>query len=246
MSTNQIKKYFNKKGTFTRKELLKFYLQNEPGLKENTFAWRIYNLKKKGIIKEIGRGLYSFFDKKDYTILLNKNSKKIFNSVLGNFTDLDFCISDSSWINEFTTHQYSSSFIILEIEKDFIESVFYTIKEKFKNVFLKPNEIELERYISDLDTAIILVPLLTRAPIQKSEDKKYNIPTLEKLLVDIFCKSSPYFFLNRFEITTIIKNAFVKYNINQTTLLAYAERRGKKKRLKDFLVKEKLLETAND
>jgi hypothetical protein len=134
----------------------------------------------------------------------------------------------------------------LEIEKEFIESVFYSIKEKFKNIFIKPNEIELERYISDLNNAIILVPFLTRAPIQKSEDKKYNIPTLEKLLVDIFSKSSPYFFLTDSEIKTIIINAFAKYSINQTTLLAYAERRGKKNKIELFLIENKLLEVIND
>ena len=220
-------------------------MQNEPQLNDSTFAWRIYNLKKNGIIKKIGRGLYSFLDKKDYALQLNKNAKKTVNTVLKNFTDLNFCISESSWINEFATHQYSSNFIILEIEKDFIESVFYNLKEKFKNVFLKPNEIELERYISDLNNAIILVPLLTRAPIQKSEDKKYNIPLLEKLLVDIFSKNTPYFFLTDSEVETIIINAFIKYNINQTTLLAYSERRGKKKKIKNFLIDKHLLEVAD-
>ncbi len=246
MITNNLKKYFKDKKSFTRNELFEFYLNNEKKLNGNTFAWRIYSLKKKGIIKEIGRGLYSFLDKKNYVLKLNKSSKKIINAVSRNFTDITFCISESSWINEFTTHQYSNNFIILEIEKDFIESVFYNLKEKFKTVFLKPNEIELERYISGLDEAIILVPLLTRAPIQKSGDKKYYIPTLEKLLVDIYGKSSPYFFLTDSEIATIIKSAFRKYGINQTTLLAYAERRGKKSKIKSYLIEKNLLESAND
>jgi len=246
MITNNLKKYFKNRKTFTRNELLEFYLKNEPKLNSNTFAWRIYNLKRKGFIKEIGRGLYSFLDKKDYVLQLSKDSKRIVFAATKNFIDVTFCISESNWINEFTTHQYSNNFIILEVEKDFIESVFYNIKEKFKNVFLKPNKIELERYISDLNKAIILLPLLTRAPTQKSEDKKYNIPTLEKLLVDIFSKSSPYFFLTDSEITTIIGNAFGKYNINQTTLLAYAERRGKKNELESFLIANELLEVVND
>jgi hypothetical protein len=120
------------------------------------------------------------------------------------------------------------------------------LKESFKNVFLKPNEIELDRYISDLDSAIILIPLLSRAPVQTSEKRKQNVPRLEKLLVDIFSKTTPYLFLTTSEIKTIFNNAFKKNNINQTTLLAYAKRRGKDDEIKNFLIENNLLEVVND
>lgn len=245
MIENNLKKHFEKKNSFTRSELFNFYLISEPQLNKNTFAWRIYNLKKKGVIREIAWGQYSFYDKNNYSLKLSNYSEKIAFSISKSFTDIIFCVSDSNWINAFTSHQYSNNFTIVEIEKNFIESVFFNLKESFQNVFLKPNRIELDRYISGLDKAIILIPFITRSPIQKPENQKYNVPTLEKLLVDIFTKNTPYLFLTNSEIKTIIVNTIRKYNINQTTLLAYAERRGKKKGIGNFLIENKLIEVVN-
>jgi len=239
-------KQFNGKASFSREELYSLFRLTEPELNKNTFTWRIYNLKRKGIIREIARGKYSFIDKKNYITPLTDSSVKTASSISKTFTNIKFCISESGWINEFTKHQFSNNFTIVEIEKDFLESVFFYLKEVFHNVFLKPNEKEFDRYISGLDKAIILIPAITRAPINKSNNKEYNVPALEKLLVDIFTKRSPYYFLTNSEIRTIIENAFRKYNINQTTLLAYAERRGKKVEIKKFLIEKKLLAIEND
>ncbi|MBL1215520.1 MAG: hypothetical protein HND52_19290 [Ignavibacteriae bacterium] len=246
MIVTTLQNYFNKKNVFTRDELFHFYLLSEQELNKNTFAWRIYNLKRKGIIKQVGRGLYSLQSKSNYSLELSADSTKIAQSISKTFTEINFCISDSTWINEFTSHQYSSNFTIVEVEKDFLESVFFNLKETTKNVFLKPNETELDRYISDLESAIILIPFITRTPIREMENQNFNTPTIEKLLVDIYIKNSPYFFLTNSEIETIIQNAFRKYIINQTTLLAYAERRGKKNEIKNFLIKKKLIEVMSD
>jgi len=245
MIVNALQNYF-KKNIFTRDELFHFYLSSDQELNKNTFAWRIYNLKRKGIIKQVGRGLYSLVAKINYSIELSTDSEKIAKNISKHFAEITFCISDSNWINEFTSHQYSSNFTIVEIEKDFLESVFFNLKESTKNVFLKPNETELDRYIADLDTAIILIPFITRSPIRKLENQKFSTPTIEKLLVDIYTQKTPYLFLTKSEIEIIIQNVFRKYNINQTTLLAYAERRGKKNEIKNFLMKKKLIEAMND
>lgn len=234
------------KDNFTRNELYQFYQLNEPLLNKNTFAWRIYNLKKKGVIREVGRGQYSLIEKSVYTIPLSNHCEKIAVTISKSFPEIIFCVSESNWINEFTSHQYSNNFTIVEIEKDFIESVFFNLKKSFQNIFLKPSETELDRYIYDLDSAIILNPFITRSPIKKLENKNFNIPAIEKLLVDIFTQNTPCFFITKSEVETIFKNVFRKYSINQTTLHAYAERRGKEKQIKSFLVENKLLPPEAD
>ena len=55
---NKLIETFKERSSFDRNELYDFYLDSEPDLKESTFSWRIYDLKKKDIIKTIGRGLY--------------------------------------------------------------------------------------------------------------------------------------------------------------------------------------------
>jgi len=54
---NKLIKEFQDKKYFTREELFDFYRYFEPDLKEGTFGWRIYNLKKRNIIKPLKRGL---------------------------------------------------------------------------------------------------------------------------------------------------------------------------------------------
>ncbi len=246
MTKNELVKYFKGKNIISRDELYEFFLKNEPNLKKNTFAWRVHKLTKKGIIKIIGRGIYSLKNKDNYFLQLSNVSVKVSNHIAKSYSDLTYCISNSNWINEFTTHQYSSNFTIVEVEKEFLESVFFSLREKFKNVFLKPSKTEFDRYISDLGKAIILIPFITRAPIQKLENKKFLLPTIEKLIVDIFTKNIPYFFLPKSEVDKIIKNVFRNYNVNQTTLLAYAARRGKKNEIQNFLIEKKLIEARID
>ena len=49
----QLLRRFEKQNTFTRDELFEFYSEFEPELNEGTFGWRIYDLKKKNIIRNI-------------------------------------------------------------------------------------------------------------------------------------------------------------------------------------------------
>src|SRR5690606_2062012 len=67
---NKIIEAFKGQSSFDRKELYHFYLDFEPDLKESTFSWRIYDLKKKDIIKTIGRGLYVISYKPKYKPVL--------------------------------------------------------------------------------------------------------------------------------------------------------------------------------
>ena len=86
-------------------------------MSEGTFGWRIYDLKQKNVIKSIGKGIYTLSDKKEYSPLLNKLSKKIAKSLTESYSDLDYCICETAWLNEFSTHQTTANFIVLEIER---------------------------------------------------------------------------------------------------------------------------------
>lgn len=141
MIENNLKKHFKENGNFSRNELFQFYQLSEPELNKNTFAWRIYNLKKKRVILETARGKYSFIDKNVYSLQLSKYSKKISVKISKSFSEIDFCVSESNWINDFTSHQYSNNFTIVEIEKDFMESVFFKLKNVVK-MTLKKEQIE--------------------------------------------------------------------------------------------------------
>lgn len=238
----QLVSRFEKQKTFSRQELYDFYLNYKPEMSEGTFGWRIYELKKRNLIKNVGKGIYSLSQKPEYLPTLDDSSKKIARLLIKIFRDLKYCVWETSWLNEFSNHQIGTHFIILEIEKDLINSAFFALKDNnVKDLFLQPGEREMEIYILEKENPVILKCLISRSPIQKIRDKylKINIPTLEKILTDLYCDRDIFYFFSGKELENIFENALNRYTINFSRLFSYANRRGKEIEIKDF-IKRKL------
>lgn len=62
-----------------------------------------------------------------------------------------------------------------------------------------------------------------------------NFPTLEKMLVDIFCDDVIYAAQQGSEMRTIFREAMKKYTINENRMLRYADRRRKKESFKEYM-----------
>jgi len=229
---------FEKQEVFARDDLFKFYAEYDPELKEGTFGWRIYDLKKKNIIRNVGKGIYSLSGKSVYFPILGKLSKKIAKLLGGNYADLEYCLWETLCLNEFSNHQATTSFIVLEVEKELLDSVFYFLKKnKMNDLYLQPDEQMIERYVLERENPVVLKSLITRAPLQKINDKKLKItvPYLEKILVDLYCDSKIFYFYAGKELENIYVNALESYTIDFSRLLNYAKRRGKETEVKDFI-----------
>lgn len=235
-----IKERFQGIRTFSRGELYNFYLDYEPDLKASTFGWRVYDLRQKGIIRIVSKGVYTLSSKPQYMPNLSEKGGKIARLFLRKLSGSDYCISETAWLNELSTHQTSFSAIILEIEKDLLESAFFFLKTEIKDLYLQPSEKEMEIYVLEKEEPVIMKPLISRSPIQKKKDKNQtiNIPHLEKLLVDIYCERQIYFFYSGAELENIFNNAFDRYAINISRLQNYAKRRGKAPEIEEFISQE--------
>ena len=132
---NKLIEAFKERGSFDRDELFQFYLDFEPDLKESTFSWRIYDLKKKDIIKTIGRGVYVISYKPKYKPVLSDNVLKIVRKTNERFEEIQYAIWENQWLNEFTQHQVSNQMIVVEVEKEFTESVYYYLNDSLKMNF---------------------------------------------------------------------------------------------------------------
>ncbi|MBA3633411.1 MAG: hypothetical protein H0W58_11495 [Acidobacteria bacterium] len=229
---------FDKGVIFSRGDLYDFYLEYEPELKNGTFGWRIYDLKKKDIIKSVGKGIYTICDKPQYQPFIGELSRKIAKLLAKNFSDIKYCVWESSWLGEFSNHQSGSFFTILEVEKDLMNSVFFNLKDNnVKDLFLQPGANEMEIYVQGKENPVVLKCLISRSPLQKISDKKLkiNIPVLEKILTDIYCDTDIFYFYQGKELETIFENAISRYTLDFSRLLAYANRRGKEVEIKEFL-----------
>jgi hypothetical protein len=236
----QLIEHFSNQPYITREELLSFYKRYESELKETTFRWRIYDLKQKGIIKQVKRGVYAISYKPKYTPLITEKLNKLSKIVSKEYDNINYCIWSTEWLNDFTQHQLGSFITILEVEKDFIESVFENYKEiSHLRVHLKPDEFAIERYM-EYENTLVIKPLISRSPCLKAnlEEKrkdKFKIPSLEKILVDVFCDTKTFYAIQGKELEYIFENAIKHYNINFTKLFSYAKRRGREDTIRAYI-----------
>ena len=181
----------------------------------------------------VGRGKFSLGASKTFIPEISQKIK-ILKGRLGNeFPFIELCIWNTRIINEFMQHQPGNFQLIIEVNKEAVQSVFYFLKELNYPVFLEPSVDIIEKYVPVDKEAIFIKPLVSEAPLQMVG----NIPTItvEKLLVDLFCDVVIFAAQQGAELRVIFNEAFSKYTINQSRMLRYANRRRKKESFREYI-----------
>lgn len=236
---NRLIEEFKDREYFSREELFDFFRYFEPELKEGTFGWRIYDLKNRNIIMPLKRGLYVISYKSRYKPDISPSQLIIAKQLTERFDEIKLCIWETAWLNEFSQHQTSRSTLFIEVEKGFEESLFYEMKDTMRReVFLNPDKKAIDFYIAESKQPVIIKKLLTRAPLSKRTEKKvkFYIPTLEKILVDLFAEERLFYYVLGSELMHIYENALTSYTINFTKLFSYAKRREREQDIKQFMI----------
>ena len=187
--------------------------------------WRIYNLVNRGILLRIGKGKFRLGKGSLYIPEVDNRFIRISRLIKEKFPFIHYCIWGSSSLIEFGHHIPKTNLILVDAERDSMESVFYTLKEEFTTVFHKPGKGLFDNYINDLQKPIIVRSLVSEAPLQTI--KMIPTLTLEKLLVDALVDEE-FEFLKGNEINHIYRNAFERYSVNISKLIRYADRKRKK------------------
>jgi len=143
------------------------------------------------------------------------------------------CIWNTSSLNEFMVHQPGRFYLLIEVDKEAAHSVFFFLKEHKFSVFIEPTEDLLEKYLPDERETLIVKSLVSEAPLQTISN--INAPTIEKMLVDIFCDDVIFAAQQGSEMRTIFQEALKKYTINESRMMRYADRRRKKERFLEYL-----------
>ncbi len=225
---DKVHTYFKGQSTISKDKLVKCILLDFPKLKKSSINVYLSRLKKEGLIKNPSRGVYALKGKQTYYPTIDSKLKRLYNKIKKDYPFVEFCIWNTKWLNEFMRHQPFKFYTVLELEKDVAESVFYTLKEQGKQVFIEPDAETFELYINNSEDVIILKHLISEAPLQDTE--KIVIPTLEKLLVDMIIDTKVYA-AQQGEIKFIYTNAFEKYEVNKNKMKRYAYRRNREKEI---------------
>ena len=130
-------------------------------------------------------------------------------------------------------HQPGKFYLLVEVEKDSMEPVFYFLKDNNYPVFLEYDKDVITRYLSNENNAIIIKSLVSEAPVQNI--KGVTTITVEKMLVDIFCDDNIFSSQQGSEMKNIFNEVFNKYTVNVNRILRYADRRRKKSAIIKYL-----------
>lgn len=230
---NTIQSYFKSISQISREKLGNLIKIDFPELSEGTITVYLSKLKKAGIINNPERGVYSITDKEVFNPEINQNLKKTYTKIHKEFPFVNMCVWNTKWLNDLMRHQPFKYYTIIEVEKEAEEQIFNAVSEWNKNVYFNPDEEILERYISSSSEAVTIIKnLVTEAPTTQSN--KIEIPTLEKVLVDIMIDKE-LFAAQQGELDFIYKSAFKKYAINTAKMKRYAIRRNKENELEKII-----------
>ncbi len=191
----------------------------------STVRWRLSTLKSEGKIESVARGEYRLSLRNQFHVHLPPELLKISKEIKKNFPYAKFCCWPSDILNEFMIHQPSLSFIIVEVEKDALESIFSFLQISYKNILLNPKKKEIDHYLMSKERSLVVKSLINRSPVKLDSENLYPVPQLEKILVDIVAGPEIFSLYQGSELENIWKEAFKKYAINTSALFNYARRR---------------------
>lgn len=229
---NQITYYFENNKMISKEDLIIAIRNDFPNWSDNTINAYLHLLKKRGIIHNLSRGNYTLGKVETFNPLITDQLKKIASLIHKTYPFVNYCVWNSSWLNDLMRHQPFKNFTIVEVEKVASEQVFNQISNSFQNVFINPDENFFDRYMSTFDKVIIVKNLNSEAPTIKTNN--LTIPSLEKILVDILIDVS-LFSAQQGELSFIFKSAFNKYDINELKMKRYAARRNREAELERMI-----------
>ena len=227
-----IKDNIKDQAQFTTQELIELLTQLNPESTRNTHSWRINQLKTSGQIHQVGRGLYSFISKPEYTPTLSLKAKRLFNRVQKLVPGLEIVVWETNMIAEIMDRPIEKQIIFFHTKRDKIDYLYAKMLDFSKPVFPNPNKEVIETYLLPLNEAIVLLPLSTQTPVMMVND--FKTKTIEGLLVSA-CLVETILSPMGIDLTQLFAAVFAKYNVNESKLLRYAGRRDRKTEIIEIL-----------
>lgn len=214
-------------------EIAGFFEESGLSIKKSTLNWRLYELVNQGIITRVGRGQYILGQNKEFSPLLSDNNIRLSTIIRDNFPLLSYCLWDTNIIKPFTQDIPSIFFTIIEVEKEGKEAVYHKLKEDSPNVFLDDSKKYIRDILSDLQDVILVKTLISEAPLKLFNNVPSPLP--EKILVDLYCDTLLFDYLQGNELSHIFQNMFSRVSFNKNKMLRYADRRGKKIEIETYI-----------
>ena len=201
-------------------------------IERNTLSWHLSDLCRKGLLRRVGRGVYTSQPANIFNVKASAKARSIYRALARSFPFADFCVYSGSVIAPLLHDMAPNNNLYIETNREATESVFNMLQPKYRGrLFISPTKEIATTYIDFSKENIIVKPLVTEAPL--TLDGKVPVPTLEKLLVDTRVDAD-YYYLQGYENLEMLRTAISQYQINKNRLLRYADRRS----VKDLIIKD--------
>jgi hypothetical protein len=223
------------KKDFTVGEIRAYLSSVVPLIPDPTILWRLHDMVAKGSLRRLGRGRYALPQKELFSFVPGEALRAKAMALAQEFPYAAICVWDIDVLNSFSRHQFSVSFDIVEVEKVVADPA----REYLEN-FAPPcvAETALKHIPFDgfnQNRLTVVKPLVGESPLEHGAG--VPTPSVEKIIVDLYCGGPAFSFLQGSEAITIIDSLMNRYVINASRLLRYASRRGKEEELKNVLFK---------
>lgn len=215
----------NKENIYLKDQIKNIIIDSSPKKISNvTIYKRINKMIALGELSRVGNGQYVFVNKAkfDYKIGLN-NSLSVVNKLNEKLDkSAKYVIYETTLLNMFLNHLIGWPTLIVEVEKDLVDSVFWFLKDEgVNNVLLNPTENENYMYNPYDGSGVIVKKMVSKSPI----DNKNHKIKIEKILVDIVCDKTLNMFYEGAEIPHMVEDILDKYTVKYDTVKNYAKRR---------------------
>lgn len=181
-------------------------------------------MTKQGKLARIGHGIYEINNTLEtFSPEVSQNAKDTYKLLREQFPFTRFCIYEGNWISGFMHHIAPNHSLYIEVERYADEAVFEFLKSNSRNAYHKPDANFIYKYIDLKEDNCIVKILTSQSPLRTKDG--IVIPTLEKLLVDMYCDKD-FSYLQGSEYYRIMAGVQDHYSINRNTLLRYASRRN--------------------
>jgi len=154
-----------------RKQLLARVATQNPAPKTATLDVYLHRLAQRNCLVHVGRGQYALPSTTvavDFTPPVPPELATLWQQVAAELFLDRGCVWTTQWLNDFTNHQLMRTIQLVEVAPEALQSTYYALKDRLGGrVFLQPDARVLELYVAETPDAVLVLPLVSRAPVQR-------------------------------------------------------------------------------
>ena len=218
--------YAANRESFRFAELLS-YLNGLFEISKVTLSWYLKEMVKENALFKLGRGIYTAkrVGTQEYSPRLSRKAIHTGKALAKEFPFITISVFDGSVLADFQHHLSTNNIHYIEVDRDAMEAVFHSLRQKGLSAYLNPSKDFVYNNIDLGKEAYIVKPLVSESPL--TEVSGVKTPRLEKIIVDVLCDEDMDY-LHGSEWHRMFGNANEKFAINRTMMLRYASRRNAK------------------